>query len=308
MTLEHKRRLAFEYGVVDQLSPLVRRVICENPSPFTFTGTGTYIVGTGNVAVVDPGPDAPDHLNAIMMALDPGEAISHILVTHTHADHSPGARWLSKHTGAPVYASAAAVATEAAPESSTSSMTEEGTDRLFQPDQLLADGDTLAGDDWVVSALETPGHCREHLCFELATEHVMFTGDHIMAWATSVVVAPGGSMTDYLASLERVAQRTDIERLWPTHGPSVDDPQSYVNALITHRRDRADQIRALLENGVGNISEIVPILYAEYDRNVWFAAAATVHAHLIALVESGEVDIVNDAPVSMGAEFRLIRP
>lgn len=307
MTIEHNRRIQFEYGVVDGLSPLVRRVICNNPGPFTFTGTGTYLIGTGNVAVIDPGPAQPEHVEAILSALSTGEAISHIVITHTHADHSTAAQELAKRTGAKVYASPLAASVVGTPETSTSSLTEAGTDHLFIPDEIVNDEESIYGDDWTLTAIATPGHTREHLCYELPEERVMFTGDHIMAWATSVVVAPGGSMLDYIASLDRVANRKSIDRLWPTHGPAVDQPRAYVHSLITHRRNREDQIRELLHQGIGTISDMVPILYAEYDRNVWFAAAATVHAHLIAMIDTGEVEVGSGAPLSFNADFRLIR-
>ena len=301
--------MQFEYLVRDRPSPLMRRVVCDNPGPFTFTGTVTYLVGTGNVAVIDPGPEHAEHLQAILDALEPGEAISHIVITHTHADHSTSAHELAGRTGAKVFASPFAAAADGSPETSTSSLTEAGTDRLFVPDLVVDDGDQIHGDNWTLNVVATPGHTREHLCFELPEERLMFTGDHVMAWATSVVVAPGGSMRDYVTSLQRIADRADIDRLWPTHGPAVENPRSYVQSLIEHRIAREDQIRELLHNGVGRISEIVPILYAEYDRNVWFAAAATVHAHLIGLVQNGEAEAAGQDSValSMNAEFRLIR-
>ncbi|HXV00150.1 MAG TPA: MBL fold metallo-hydrolase, partial [Caulobacteraceae bacterium] len=211
--IPYVRELKFEYGAADQVSPLIRRVVANNPGPFTFLGTGTYIVGRGEVAVIDPGPDLADHLAAILKAIE-GETVSHILVTHHHADHSPLARPLAAATGATVYGCAVAKAPV------------EGEIRLeagyddFTPGVSVCGGATLAGRGWTLEAIPTPGHTSNHICYALAEENALFSGDHIMGWSTTVITPPDGDMGDYLASLELIRSR-GFSTLWPTHGPPI---------------------------------------------------------------------------------------
>ena len=267
------------YGPPEQLSARVRRVTARNPGPFTGTGTGTYIVGRGEVAVIDPGPDDPAHLAALDAALA-GERVAAILVTHTHRDHSPAARPLAAATGAPVMGCAPLAPRE------DGARVEEGFDPDHAPDRVLAEGDVVAGPGWTLRALHTPGHTSNHLCFALAEERALFSGDHVMGWSTTVIVPPDGSMRAYLDSLRRVAGRDDAI-LYPTHGPAVTQPQRHVRGLIRHRLAREAQIERLLAEGVADIASMVARLYAGIDRRLWPAAGRSVEAHLIALAEAG---------------------
>lgn len=209
--------VAFEYGRPDRLSPLVRRVICRNPGPFTFTGTGTYIVGAdeGPLAVIDPGPDDPAHGEALVAAIGTAP-VSHVLITHTHKDHCGGARDFASRVGAPVFGGGAhpGLGEEGA------TAVEEGADRRFRPDGVLKDGETVRGRGWTIEAVATPGHLSNHLCFALREEKTLFTGDHVMGWSTSVIAPPEGDMGDYLASLEKLLARDDARYL-PTHGAPI---------------------------------------------------------------------------------------
>jgi glyoxylase-like metal-dependent hydrolase (beta-lactamase superfamily II) len=217
--IPYRRELEFDYGTVMQLAPGIRRVIANNPGPFTFHGTGTYILGTGKVAVIDPGPDDEAHIDAILAAL-PGEEVSHILVTHTHMDHSPGCRPLQAKTGAPTYA----YGPHGAGKMEQGVQVEEGGDMDFEPDHLVTHGDIIRGEDWTVECVYTPGHTSNHLCFALQEQKALFTGDHVMGWSTSIISPPDGDMADYMQSLELLLERDD-EIYWPTHGPSSSTPK-----------------------------------------------------------------------------------
>ena len=295
------RDFDFSYGRPDQVSPLIRRVVAPNPGPFTFTGTGTYIVGRGEVAVVDPGPAesaAPAHLPALMQALA-GERVTHILVTHSHLDHSPLARPLQERTGAPILGRAAVRPhTPLIP-------TEEGEETAFRPDRELADGERVSGPGWTLRALATPGHASNHLCFALAEENALLCGDHVMGWSTTVVSPPDGDMGDYLRSLDRVIE-SEFATLWPAHGPPVTQPAPFLQAYRAHRLDREAQITAALAGGPAPIAELVPKLYAGVDARLWPAAAQSVWAHLIHLRRTGQV--LTDAEPELDAVYRLNGP
>lgn len=279
------RAIRPRHGRMVRLSPLVRRLVADNPGPFTFTGTGTYVIGRGKVAVIDPGPDDPAHVAALLAALGE-ERVTRILVTHTHRDHSPAAAPLAAATGAPTLGFGPHGAGR---EEDGAAAVEEGADRDFVPDLRLADGDRIEGAGWTLAALWTPGHTSNHLCFALEQERALFTGDHVMGWSTSVVVPPDGDMGRYIASLERVAAREDAV-LWPTHGPPVRRPRAFVEALIAHRRAREAAILGCLAEGSGRIPEIVARLYAHVDSRLHPAAARSVHAHLLDLRRRGEVE------------------
>lgn len=288
------RDFPFTYGVVDHVSPLIRRVVANNPGPFTFTGTGTYIVGSGEVAVIDPGPADEAHLAALLDALQ-GERVSQILVTHSHADHSPLAAPLSRTTGAPVRGLAAVVTEEG-------HGLEAGDDLAFRPDAPVGDGERFTGLGWTLEAIHTPGHASNHVCYALLEEEALFSGDHVMGWSTTVVSPPDGSMGDYLASLDKVAAR-GFATLWPTHGPPVTDPGPFLQAYRDHRLAREAQVLAQLAAGPSRIAEMVPELYASVDRRLWPAAAHSIWAHLLRLVANGRV--VSDGAPSLATAYRL---
>jgi glyoxylase-like metal-dependent hydrolase (beta-lactamase superfamily II) len=239
------RDIDFEYGRPDQVTPLIRRVVANNPGPFTFKGTGTYIVGRGEVAVIDPGPDLEDHLAALLAATR-GERIAAILTTHTHADHSPLARPLAEQTGAVIFGRAApgGVAAEV--------RVEEDDDGFFRPDVSVTDGQRIEGPGWTLEAIATPGHASNHVAYALPQENALFSGDHVMGWSTTVITPPDGDMGDYYASLERVAAR-DFQTLWPTHGPPITNVAPFLAAYKAHRLERERQILEQIAQGRGRI-------------------------------------------------------
>ncbi|MDO8901260.1 MAG: MBL fold metallo-hydrolase [Phenylobacterium sp.] len=296
--IPYVRDIQFEYGICDQVSPLIRRVVARNPGPFTFMGTGTYIVGRGEVAVIDPGPDLPEHLEAILAALEPGEHVTHILVTHHHSDHSPLARPLKAKTGAAIYGCAVGAAAE-----ESTIRTEAGADFDFAPDiSLCGGGQVLEGPGWTLEAVATPGHTSNHICFALKEENALFSGDHIMGWSTTVITPPDGDMTDYMESLERVKAR-DFDILWPTHGPPIREVKPFIEAYAAHRRAREAQVLAAVGEGYERIVDMVPVLYAEVDSRLHPAAARSVLGHMIDLVRRGKV--ATDGPPSIDSRYRL---
>jgi glyoxylase-like metal-dependent hydrolase (beta-lactamase superfamily II) len=272
---------ALPTGSIERPHKLVRRILAPNPSPFTFTGTQTYIVGEGEVAVIDPGPDDADHVAALLGAME-GERVAAILCTHTHRDHSPASRALAAATGAPVVGCAQLALEDEGPRSDAA------FDFDYVPDAVLADGEVLAGEGWRLEAVATPGHTSNHLCFALADTGILFTGDHVMGWSTTVVSPPDGDMTDYMASLERLSGRDDSAYL-PAHGPPVEDPQEHLGRLIDHRRMRERQILARLELGEGRIPVMVASMYADVDPRLHPAAGRSVLAHLVDLERRGLV-------------------
>ena len=291
------RDLTFEYGAVDQVSPLIRRVIAENPSPFTFHGTGTYIVGRGSVAVIDPGPLVDSHIDALERAVV-GERVSHIVITHTHRDHSPAARNLKELTGAPTYG----FGPHGSGRPDTGGEVEEGADREFDPDVRVRDGERIEGDGWTLEAVHTPGHTSNHLCYAFAEENALFSGDHVMGWSTTVVSPPDGDMQAYMRSLERLMARGE-EVFWPTHGTSIRSPSKFVAALLAHRHEREDQIMACLASGTSMIPAMVETMYANVGRHLHAAAAHSVQSHLIHMVETGRVHC--DGPPGPDTTYRL---
>jgi len=267
-------------GQAEQLEPLVRRVLAGNPSAFTFTGTQSYVVGAGDeVAVIDPGPDEPEHIRALHAAIE-GAKVAAILCTHTHRDHSPAAAPLAALTGAPVIGCAALALDDGGPRSDAP------FDHTYRPGRVLADGESVSGPDWTLTAVATPGHTSNHLCFALEQSGALFTGDHVMGWSTSVVAPPDGDMAAYMASLTRLHDRSD-RVYYPAHGPQVDKPRQLVRGMIGHRRQRERQIARLLEEGVERIEEMVPRMYSGVDRGLWPAAGRSVLAHLIDLERRG---------------------
>ncbi len=282
--IPYVRDIDIEYGRCDQVSPLIRRVTANNPGPFTFKGTGTYIVGQGEVAVIDPGPDDPSHLEAILAAVA-GETVSHILITHHHSDHSPLAGALKAATGATIYG--CAVGGHEVEDTSEVKM-EAGHDLLFRPDVSLCGGGEVMGEGWALEAIRTPGHTSNHLCFAFAQEKACFTGDHIMGWSTTVITPPDGDMTDYLASLDDIRAR-GFETLWPTHGPPIRDVDAFIAAYIAHRHERVEQILGALKAGPGRIRDLVPRLYADVDARLHPAAARSMLAAMVHLTRKGAI-------------------
>jgi len=295
--IPYVREISFEYGRTDQVSPLIRRVIANNPGAFTYTGTGTYIVGQGEVAVIDPGPDYPAHLEAILKAIE-GERVTAILVTHHHVDHSPLAGPLKDRTGAVVYG-CAAPANDALHEGA---QMEHAADRGFVPDVSVCAGGRITGKGWNFEAVPTPGHTSNHICYALLEENALFTGDHIMGWSTTVVAPPDGDMTAYMESLARV-RAGNYATLWPTHGPPVRDTAPFLDAYAAHRRSREAQILTALQAGPARIAELVPRLYADVDSRLHPAAAQSMLAHMIDLTRRGVIS--TDGEPTHASEYRL---
>lgn len=262
-------------GRAVELEPLVRRVLAGNPSPFTYHGTQTYVVGRGEVAVVDPGPDDADHVAALIDTVA-GERVVAIMCTHTHRDHSPAAPALKAATGAPIVGCAPLVLADAGPRADAS------FDASYAPDRVLADGETVAGEGWVLEAVATPGHTSNHLCFALQERGALFTGDHVMGWSTTVVAPPDGNMAAYMASLDRLMSRDD-RVYYPAHGDPIDNPQRFVRGLASHRKQRESQILRLLGEAPAAIPAMVERMYIGLDPRLTGAAGRSVLAHLIDL-------------------------
>ena len=270
-----------------QVSPLVRRLVAPNPGPMTFTGTCTYIVGAGpSVAVIDPGPDLPEHRAAILAAIGDARA-THILVTHTHRDHSPGAAPLALATGAQVVG-CAPYAPAREPRQAERAAVAASNDLDFAPDRVLADGEALRGDGFTLVAVATPGHTMNHLAFALPEEKALFSGDHVMAWSTTVIAPPTGSMRAFMASLERLRGRDDLV-YWPGHGGPVTHPPRFLRALLHHRRQREQALRTRLAAGDSTVPELVACTYETLPDALRRAAGITVLAHLEDLCERGLV-------------------
>lgn len=280
------------YAIAERISPLIRRVLARNASPFSYTGTQTYIVGTGEVAVIDPGPlgDDPEHVGALIDILG-DERIVAILCTHTHRDHSPAAAPLAKATGAPIIGCSRLVIDDEGPRADAA------FDTTYFPDRVLEDGEQVSGTGWTITAVATPGHTSNHLCFALEEEKALFSGDHVMGWSTTVVSPPDGDMADYMRSLALLMKREDAV-YYPAHGKPVDNPKRLVRGMMGHRKQREGQILRLLERGTGRIPDMVADMYKGIDKRLHGAAGRSVLAHLIDLRDRG---VVNEA----GEEWRL---
>jgi glyoxylase-like metal-dependent hydrolase (beta-lactamase superfamily II) len=283
------------------LTPLVRRRICPNGGPFTASGTCSYIVGRGEVAIIDPGPDDENHVRALLDATT-GETVTAIVVTHTHRDHTPGARLLKALTGASIVGCGPHRAARALAEGELPHL-DASADREHVPDRELAEGETVAGRGWTLTALATPGHTMNHLAFALAEENSLFSGDHVMAWSTTVVAPPDGNMRAYMDSLDRLRERAETV-YWPGHGGPVRDPRRFVRGLAGHRRQREAAIRARLAAGDRGIRAIVMAVYQGINPALRGAAALSVFAHLEDLVERGIVR--SDGPPKLDAVFEPV--
>jgi glyoxylase-like metal-dependent hydrolase (beta-lactamase superfamily II) len=268
------------YGKLEQLAPGIARVLAHNPSAFTYYGTQTYLIGTKEVAVIDPGPDLPEHLDALDQAIG-GRKVAAIMCTHTHRDHSPAARPLAEATGAPVVGCAPLALKTVGPRADAA------FDGDYAADRILADGESIEIDDRDVTAVATPGHTSNHLCF--AYGDALFSGDHVMGWSTTVVVPPDGEMGAYIASLEKLRQRAD-RVYYPAHGPPVTNPQQYVRGLIGHRMQREKQILRLVGERARDLPGIVANAYPGLDPRLVPAAGGSVLAHLVDLEQRGLVE------------------
>lgn len=287
-------------GACTRLSPLVRRVVANNPGPITFTGTCSYIVGRGHVAIVDPGPDLPDHVDALLQAVR-GETVTHILVSHTHRDHSPASRAVQAATGAPILGCSVHRTARPLALGEVNAL-EASVDLDYAPDQELGEGDVIEGNGWRLVAVETPGHMANHLAFALPQEAALFSADHVMAWSTTVVAPPDGSMSAYMASLDKLRAQ-DEAIYWPGHGGPVREPQRFVRALAHHRRQREVSILNRLAAGDRTIPEMVQAIYQGLKPALVGAAGLSVFAHLEDLVERGLVTA--DGPPTLVSAYRL---
>lgn len=290
-------RSEWNTGLAIELEPLVRRVLAPNPSPFTFNGTQTYLVGRGSdVAVIDPGPfgtgvaghadtNGEGHVEAILQAIG-DQNLAAIMCTHTHRDHSPAARPLALATGAPIIGCAALALEDS--DAGTGVRADAEFDPLYAPDRIMADGELLVGDGWTLEAVATPGHTSNHLCFALLESGALFTGDHVMGWSTTVVSPPDGDMAEYMRSLQKLQTREDLV-YYPAHGPAVTKPQQLVRGMIGHRRQRESQILRLLGETPCTIPEMVAQMYKGLDPRLTGAAGRSVLAHLIDLETQGRI-------------------
>ena len=312
------------YGDSIIVSPLIRRVIAENPSKYTYRGTGTYIVGNGDVAVIDPGPILDSHRQALERALV-GSRVVAIVITHCHSDHSPLAKWLHETTGAPTYGvgphSASAPgddddddddeADEADELGDDSALVgapveiREDIDRDFVPTRIVSDGDVIIDTgEFALVAVATPGHTSNHMCVALPQERALFSGDHVMGWSTTVVSPPDGDMSSYIDSLKKVQLRDDAV-IWPTHGGPISNPQIFLAQYLAHRLEREEQIVGCLRDGVSTIVEIVAQLYSEVPKALHRAAGRSVLSHLIKLIEDGRVVVADGSKPRSKAVFAL---
>jgi glyoxylase-like metal-dependent hydrolase (beta-lactamase superfamily II) len=267
-------------GLAEDVEPLVRRVLAPNPSPYTFTGTQTYVVGEAggpDCAVIDPGPNEPDHIDAILAAIA-GRQVLAIMCTHTHRDHSPAAAPLAERTSAPIVGCAPLVLSSELPRA------DEAFDPTYAPDRVLEDGEAMRGTGWTLTAVATPGHTSNHLCFALEQSGALFTGDHVMGWSTSVVIPPDGDMGDYMASLEKLLAREDVV-YHSAHGAAITKPKQLVRGMIGHRRQREAQIVRLLGEAARTVSGFIPEMYKGLDPRLIPAAEMSVTAHLIDLAK-----------------------
>jgi glyoxylase-like metal-dependent hydrolase (beta-lactamase superfamily II) len=285
---------------VDAPMPLVRRVMANNPGPFTFKGTMSYIIGRGKVAIVDPGPDDPVHVAALLDAVR-DETVTHIFVTHTHRDHSPAVPAVKSATGATVYAEGPHRAARPLHIGEHNPLDSSG-DRDFMPDVMLQDGEVVSGDGWTVEAVTTPGHTANHMAFALKESNVLFAGDHVMGWATTIVAPPDGAMSDYMASLDKLTRRGETV-YFPGHGPAIPDASRFVSYYILHRKAREASILHRLAKGAADIPTIVRAIYIGLDPRLTGAAGLSVLAHLEDLVARGLVG--TDGTPAIDGVYRL---
>ena len=294
------REYSFRYATVETLTPMIRRVVARNPSPFTFYGTGTFIIGHGQVAIIDPGPEMTEHIDALLDALR-GETVTHLLVTHTHLDHSPACRAVEAATGARSFGHGR----HGSGQYQRGETVEEGADWEFTPDVVVRHGDIIDGKGWTFDCVYTPGHTSNHICFHLREEDALFTGDHVMGWSSTIVSPPDGDMGMYIDSLHRLRDRDDAS-YWPTHGPQVTDTRRLINGLIDHRLRRREQVLRAVRDGTRRIQELVPKIYIELPTTMHRAAARSVYSTLILLVHEEQIEVIGEPGID--AEFVPITP
>jgi glyoxylase-like metal-dependent hydrolase (beta-lactamase superfamily II) len=287
-------------GRAEEVMPGVRRIVADNPGPFTFKGTLTYILGRGKVAIIDPGPEDENHMRAVLDAVR-GETVTHIFVTHTHRDHSPATPAIKAATGATVYAEGPHRASRPLNAGEAPRM-EASNDTDFRPDHALSDGDVVSGDGWSLEAVTTPGHTANHMAFALKDSDLMFSGDHVMGWSTTIVAPPDGAMADYMSSLDKLTARKENVYL-PGHGGAIREAPRFVAGLILHRKAREASILHRLAKGATDIATIVRAVYIGLDPRLVKAAGFSVLAHMEDLVARGAV--ATDGPPSINGVYRL---
>jgi glyoxylase-like metal-dependent hydrolase (beta-lactamase superfamily II) len=301
--IPYNKVFELEPGRAEQVAPGLRRIVANNPSPFTFKGTVSYIVGREKVAIIDPGPDDPTHIAALLDCVR-GETVTHIFVTHTHRDHSPGVPAIKAATGAEVLAEGAHRASRPLHAGEAPRM-EAANDTDFRPDRALADGEVVSGSGWTIEAIATPGHTANHMAFALKEANLIFSGDHVMGWSTSIVAPPDGAMSDFMNSLHKLARRSEPVYL-PGHGGEVRDAPNFVTAYIRHRHAREASIMHRLAKGAADIPTIVRAVYIGLDPRLSGAAGYSVLAHLEDMTARGEV--ATDGPPSITGVYRLAGP
>ena len=302
VTIPYVYQYEFEYATIQTVSPLVRRVTARNPSGFTFHGTGTYIIGHGDVAVVDPGPMIDEHIEALKSALA-GETITHILITHTHMDHSPAAAPLKQAWNTQTYGFGPHGSGKAAEGVNI----EAGGDMDFTPDVAVKDGDVIEGNGWTIECVYTPGHTSNHMCFALLEEKALFTGDHVMGWSTTIIPPPDGDVRAYLDSLRVLLERPQDQRLYPTHGAPVDNHHTFVRALLDHRLAREAAILQQLADGPKSAKEIVTVLYADVRKELHKPAARSVLSHLRKLHDEDVVELAIPGASTLSSKTVWVR-
>ncbi len=277
----YNKKFKPNYHKLEEIDINVIRLLAPNPSPFTFYGTGTYIIGKNELAIIDPGPNIGSHIE-IMLKIINKKTLVHLFITHTHADHSPAAKIIKEKTRSITYGYGAY------PKERYESQFEEGHDLDFKPDIKLKDGDIVKGPDWTIRAIHTPGHTSNHMCYGLEENSILFTGDHIMGWSTTVIIPPDGDMTAYMNSLRKLLS-LNYKVYYPTHGSPIKEPKKFVKALIAHRKMREYQILKELFNKSQSIKEMVSKFYKTTDKRLWPAAEKSILATLISLENRGKV-------------------
>ena len=291
-------------GISEDIYPNLKRIIAPNPSPMTFWGTNTYILGTNELAIIDPGPAVQSHFDAIMSSLNKNQSITHILITHSHIDHSPLAKQLSERTSAPILAFGESSSGKSTIMTNLKNLNGgEGIDYDFKPDVTLNDNQILKNKEWCIKSLHTPGHMGNHLCFSWEGENILFSGDLVMGWATSMVSPPDGDLTDFMNSIKSLQLRSPDKLFFPGHGAPIENPSLRLQELYEHRKKREGEILSALETGLATISEITESVYADLDKRLIIAAKRNVLAHLIDLT-SRRICVVSEE-ITTNSRFTL---